>query len=361
MKRIFSLLRLSIEVTAISILFSLTVFAGCSNCPGAAVGCSCCGSGTCARQACCNSCGGHAMEAAPKCANNPHCEWHVRCKYCNTKNDFYHSPCNSDGGGEGSAYDDTVTQQPTCENIGHGKYKKDWESHCTICGADKGHGTTTYNYDIAALGHDCTVDIRPQWQMVHEVPGTPGLFYTKKCSRCGLHWCQPDWGWFRQVVQVNYQNPDETWTTVNEFDQVLRWNSLVNWDYNQTVPYIDPVDEWNNVCWKVNYYSRYEKLTKIYVYRKQFTLDIDGEYALKQYVDQSDADIVREVYDNTGWSTTNPNNNLCTFDMYINGKLVQHNTRNYKNDHVLYGSTWEIKNITPDAGKHYYGSTVDPQ
>ena len=49
------------------------------------------------------------------------------------------------------------------------------------------------------------------------------------------------------------------------------------------------------------------------------------------------------------------------FDMYINGKLVQHNTRNYKNDHVLYGSTWEIKNITPDAGKHYYGSAVDPQ
>lgn len=356
MKRIFSLLRLSVEIIAISLLFSLTVFAGCSDCDG----CSCCGSGKCKFISCCNDCGGHDI-VTWKCGD-PHCDYHQKCNRCSRYDASHHFDCNSDRLWESNnAYGHHTTQEPTCENIGHGEYYTDWSRHCTYCGREKSSGRDTHGYDIAALGHNCTVDILPRWQMVHEVPGTPGLFYTKKCSRCGLHWCQPDWGWFRQVVQVNYQNPDETWTTINEFDQVLRWNSLVNWDYNQTVPYVDPVDEWNNICWKVNYNSRYEKWTKIYVYRKQFTLDIDGEYALKQYIDQSDADIVKEVYDNTGWSTTNPNNNLCTFDMYINGKLVQHNTRNYKNDHVLYGSTWEIKNITPDAGKHYYGSAVDPQ
>lgn len=96
-----------------------------------------------------------------------------------------------------------------------------------------------------------------------------------------------------------------------------------------------------------------------YYDRTKVTLDINGEYLIKQYVDQLDSETQKKYYSNLGMSSTDTNNNMGTFDMYINNILVADDVRDYYNDQILYGSTWEIRDIKPDAGKHYYGSEVN--
>lgn len=96
-----------------------------------------------------------------------------------------------------------------------------------------------------------------------------------------------------------------------------------------------------------------------YYDRTKVTLDINGEYLIKQYVDQLDSEAQKKYYSNLGMSSTDTNNNMGTFDMYINNILVADDVRDYYNDQILYGSTWEIRDIKPDAGKHYYGSEVN--
>lgn len=72
--------------------------------------------------------------------------------------------------------------------------------------------------------------------------------------------------------------------------------------------------------------------------RTKVALNIDGEY-------------FSQIYDNTA--------DLCTFDVYINNAKVADDVTDYKNDQILYGSTWEVKDIKPVGGKHYYGVDVN--
>lgn len=104
------------------------------------------------------------------------------------------------------------------------------------------------------------------------------------------------------------------------------------------------------------------KVTEFWAFRKLVTLDINGEYLWKASVDASDESGTKYKYPNLGYSATDSNNNMGTFDIYINGKLDTqkgHNVRDYYRTDILYGSKWEVENIESDAGKHYYGSEVN--
>lgn len=153
---------------------------------------------------------------------------------------------------------------------------------------------------------------------------------------------------FKQDVYGNYPTiPDETYKTKGDI------GTSVTPPINKYEGFISPVTQTIIIkadgSSKVNYY--YER-TKV-------TLDINGEYLIKQYVDQLDSEAQKKYYSNLGISQADADNNMGTFDMYINNILVADDVRDYYNDQILYGSTWEIRDIKPDAGKHYYGAEVN--
>lgn len=47
-----------------------------------------------------------------------------------------------------------------------------------------------------------------------------------------------------------------------------------------------------------------------------------------------------------------------TVDVYINGSLWSNDVRDFYNESISKGSTWEIKDIKPDTGYHYVSSTT---
>lgn len=78
-------------------------------------------------------------------------------------------------------------------------------------------------------------------------------------------------------------------------------------------------------------------VVKYYYTRIKITLDINAEYLGKYY----------------------PTNTPSKFDVYVNDIIVATQVRDYYSDQILYGSTWDVRNINPDAGKHYYGVDVN--
>ncbi len=75
-----------------------------------------------------------------------------------------------------------------------------------------------------------------------------------------------------------------------------------------------------------------------YYHRHKVIFRIDGEY-LDQFYDKL--------------------NGLCTFDLYINGKKVADDIMDYYSESVLYGSTWEIKDIKPATNREYNGNKIN--
>ena len=82
------------------------------------------------------------------------------------------------------------------------------------------------------------------------------------------------------------------------------------------------------------------RVVDYYYDRWRMSLNIDAEY-MKTHYDTSD--------------------NICTFDVYINGKRVVDDVTEYINDKIPWGSVWEIKDIKPVPGKHYSGTNVDTE
>ena len=237
----------------------------------------------------------------------------------------------------GKSYGGWVTDTPaTCTSNGSQHRTVYTSNYCSRCGAGLGTSTSTEYGTIAALGHNC-VTVIPLGTSGYEVPNQPGYFYTRKCSRCGGHWCVPKPGYFTQQALVHYQNPDATWTDVYEINEKYLWGTTVEWTYTPKIEYEDPVDINGTVTTYISYTSGFEKTTELWAYRKKVTLDINGEYLGQIYYDTTE---------------------LCTFDVYINNTKVADDVTDYKNDQILYGSIWDVKDIKPVGGKHYYGVDV---
>lgn len=327
-------------------------------------------------------------------------------------------------------YTSQVTTNPTCTVPGVKTYTcigTTWDPGC-------GH---QYTESIPALNHDCSVVV-PLGTKGYEVPGRPGYFYTRKCSRCGSHYCREELGQFlqqtfvkymdtngnypndwkladsklviydqyysweyadrqefkgnsvyykvtkannnyvyierkkyQQQVIVYYQNADglgdadATFTPITEVSGDYFYGSQVTWKYTPRVEYNDTVTSSRRdgtVQTSLTYNVTDHKVTEFWAFRKLVTLDINGEYLWKASVDASDESGTKYKYPNLGYSATDSNNNMGTFDIYINGKLDTqkgHNVRDYYRTDILYGSKWEVENIESDAGKHYYGSEVN--
>lgn len=327
-------------------------------------------------------------------------------------------------------YTSQVTTNPTCEKDGIRTYT------CTGSATDPGCGHQ-YTEIIPKLNHDCSVVV-PLGTKGYEVPGRPGYFYTRKCSRCGSHYCREELGQFlqqtfvkymdtngnypndwklvdsklviynqyysweyadrqefkrnsvyykvtkannnyvyierkkyQQQVIVYYQNADglgdadATFTPITEVSGDYFYGSQVTWKYTPRVEYNDTVTSSRRdgtVQTSLTYNVTDHKVTEFWAFRKLVTLDINGEYLWKASVDASDESGTKYKYPNLGYSATDSNNNMGTFDIYINGKLDTqkgHNVRDYYRTDILYGSKWEVENIESDAGKHYYGSDVN--
>ena len=330
-------------------------------------------------------------------------------------------------------YTSQISTAATCTTTGVRTYT------CTGTATDPGCGHQ-YTEIIPKLNHDCSVVI-PLGTTGYEVHGRPGYFYTRKCSRCGLHYCREELGQFlqqtfvkymdtngdypagdntwqladskqvvygryysweyadrqefkgnslyykvtkannnyiyierkkyQQQVIVYYQNADglgdadATFTPITEVSGDYFYGSQVTWKYTPRVEYNDTVTSSRRdgtVQTSLTYTVTDHKVTEFWAFRKLVTLDINGEYLWKASVDDSDESGIKYKYPDLGYSATDPNNNMGTFDIYINGKLDTqkgHNVRDYYRDDILYGSKWEIKNIESDAGKHYYGSEVN--
>lgn len=327
-------------------------------------------------------------------------------------------------------YTSQITTNPTCTKDGIRTYT------CTGSATDPGCGHQ-YTESIPALNHDCSVVV-PLGTKGYEVPGRPGYFYTRKCSRCGSHYCREELGQFlqqtfvkymdtngnypndwkladsklviydqyysweyadrqefkgnsvyykvtkannnyvyierkkyQQQVIVYYQNADglgdadATFTPITEVSGDYFYGSQVTWKYTPRVEYNDTVTSSRRdgtVQTSLTYNVTDHKVTEFWAFRKLVTLDINGEYLWKASVDASDESGTKYKYPNLGYSATDSNNNMGTFDIYINGKLDNqkgHNIRDYYRTDILYGSKWEVENIESDAGKHYYGSDVN--
>lgn len=82
------------------------------------------------------------------------------------------------------------------------------------------------------------------------------------------------------------------------------------------------------------------RVVDYYYDRWRMSLNIDAEYMKKHY---------------------NTSDNICTFDVYINGKRVADDVTEYTNDKISWGSVWDIKDIKPVPGKHYSGTNVDTE
>lgn len=327
-------------------------------------------------------------------------------------------------------YTSAITTAPTCTKDGIRTYTCIGNSHDAACGHQ-------YTEIIPKLNHDCSVVV-PLGTKGYEVPGRPGYFYTRKCSRCGSHYCREELGQFlqqtfvkymdtngnypndwkladsklviydqyysweyadrqefkgnsvyykvtkandnyvyierkkyQQQVIVYYQNADglgdadATFTPITEVSGDYFYGSQVTWKYTPRVEYNDTVTSSRRdgtVQTSLTYNVTDHKVTEFWAFRKLVTLDINGEYLWKASVDASDESGTKYKYPNLGYSATDTNNNMGTFDIYINGKLDTqkgHNVRDYYRTDILYGSKWEVENIESDAGKHYYGSDVN--
>lgn len=327
-------------------------------------------------------------------------------------------------------YTSKITTNPTCTKDGIRTYT------CTGSATDAACGHQ-YTEIIPKLNHDCSVVV-PLGTKGYEVPGRPGYFYTRKCSRCGSHYCREELGQFlqqtfvkymdtngnypndwkladsklviydqyysweyadrqefkgnsvyykvtkannnyvyierkkyQQQIIVYYQNADglgdadATFTPITEVSGDYFYGSQVTWKYTPRVEYNDTVTSSRRdgtVQTSLTYNVTDHKVTEFWAFRKLVTLDINGEYLWKASVDASDESGTKYKYPNLGYSATDSNNNMGTFDIYINGKLDTqkgHNVRDYYRNDILYGSKWEVENIESDAGKHYYGSDVN--
>lgn len=176
---------------------------------------------------------------------------------------------------------------------------------------------------------------------------------------------------YQQQVIVYYQNADglgdadATFTPITEVSGDYFYGSQVTWKYTPRVEYNDTVTSSRRdgtVQTSLTYNVTDHKVTEFWAFRKLVTLDINGEYLWKASVDASDESGTKYKYPNLGYSATDSNNNMGTFDIYINGKLDTqkgYNVRDYYRTDILYGSKWEVENIESDVGKHYYGSDVN--
>lgn len=207
------------------------------------------------------------------------------------------------------SYTPEVTTAATCTTTGIRTY---------TCSCDD-----SYTEVIPALGH--------AWPSDFSYTASNGISFGlkyKDCERCGI---RLDSWWLNQV-HVRYQNANGTFTSYSTvINNYYKPGATISW--NRAAD-----DEYQNNIGVYYITAQQAKVTYLTVYRNKVTLDINGQ------------EIANQVLPNT--------NGLCTFDVYINNTKVADDVTDYYNNEILFGSTWEVKDIKPVGGKHYYGVDV---
>ncbi|MGN1051352.1 MAG: hypothetical protein ACI4QE_03530, partial [Acutalibacteraceae bacterium] len=138
--------------------------------------------------------------------------------------------------------------------------------------------------------------------------------------------------WVQKVTATSTEHNDTQYELVDTEDKTGTTDTKVTPPVKTYEGCISPSTQ------TVNINGDGSTVVNYYYTRTKVALDINGEYFSQLYDDTTD---------------------LCTFDVYINGIKVADDVTDYKNDQILYGSTWEVKDIKPVGGKHYYGVDVN--
>lgn len=132
---------------------------------------------------------------------------------------------------------------------------------------------------------------------------------------------------YEQTVQVRYQNADGTFSAyTNVIDGVA-------YDYNSTCSWSRAADATYKVA-SISYTVTDTATKQLTVYRNTVTLDLNG------YLDGSSSGSIAPY---------------GKADVYINGTLSKSGIEDFYNSNILYGSTYEIKNIVANTGYSYDG------
>ena len=198
-----------------------------------------------------------------------------------------------------------VDVSPTCTTAGSR------HRDCSVCNYRQ---TETLN----ALGH--------QWPTEYTYETSNGVekgIAYKNCDRCST---RLETKWLNQIW-VRYQDVTGTFGTYTKVvDRYCENGETVSWQRAADASY-----QGIEKSWVASNKAQIEYLT---VYRNSVSLDLiswlDG-------VKKTDL------------------GNYATADIYINGELVADNCNSYHNTNLLYGSSYEVKNVVTASGYTYNG------
>lgn len=158
---------------------------------------------------------------------------------------------------------------------------------------------------------------------------------------------------------VYYQNvdglgdADATFTPVVEVDMPQTfYGTTINWVWNPKTGFLTPVNAKRRDATPVPRYSFVltgDTTIELWCFRELVTFDVNG--AKLNQTSLNDPGTL------TKFGTTD---GMGVWNLYINSKLANTGKiTDFYSTQMLWGSTWEIKNIDEAAGNHYYGADVN--
>lgn len=158
---------------------------------------------------------------------------------------------------------------------------------------------------------------------------------------------------------VYYQNvdglgdADATFTPVVEVDMPQTfYGTTINWAWNPKTGFLTPVNAKRRDATPVPNYSFVltgDTTIELWCFRELVTFDVNG--AKLNQTSLNDPGTL------TKFGTTD---GMGVWNLYINSKLANTGKiTDFYSTQMLWGSTWEIKNIDEAAGNHYYGADVN--
>lgn len=158
---------------------------------------------------------------------------------------------------------------------------------------------------------------------------------------------------------VYYQNvdglgdADATFTPVVEVDMPQTfYGTTINWAWNPKTGFLTPVNAKRRDATPVPRYSFVltgDTTIELWCFRELVTFDVNG--AKLNQTSLNDPGTL------TKFGTTD---GMGVWNLYINSKLANTGKiTDFYSTQMLWGSTWEIKNIDEAAGNHYYGADVN--
>ena len=178
-------------------------------------------------------------------------------------------------------------------------------------------GTTTFEYGNA-LGHAYPTD----YSYATDNSIANGLKY-KNCTRCSTRLES----YYLQRIRVRYQNADGTYGSYsNVVNTYYASGSSISWSRAADATYKVASTSWTSI--------EQAKSVDITVYRNTASFDLNG------WLDGV-------LYGSLG--------SYGTADVYINGSIVANDVADYNNTSLLYGASYEIKDIKANTGYTYNG------